>query len=76
MYVNNIHSFLLLSSILLTFIQLIYTHIDLLKVVCDTGEAPTNPASKSNSRGAGGILLREVLREKGEHSVENEEHYM
>jgi hypothetical protein len=60
----------------LTFIQLIYIHIDLLKVVCDAGEAPTNPAPKSNSRGAGGILLREVLPEKGEHSVEDEEHYM
>jgi hypothetical protein len=55
MYVNNIHSFLLLSSIVLSFIQLIYIHIDLLKVVCDAGEAPTNPAHKSNSRGAGGI---------------------
>jgi hypothetical protein len=55
MYVNNIHSFLLLSSIVLTFIQLIYIHIDLLKVVSDAGEAPTNPAHKSYSRGVGGI---------------------
>jgi hypothetical protein len=55
MYVNNIHSFLLLSSIVLSFIQLIKIHIDLLKVVSDAGEAPTNPAYKSNSRGAGGI---------------------
>jgi hypothetical protein len=55
MYVNNIHSFLLLSSIVLSFILLIYIHIDLLKVVSDAGEAPTNPAHKSNSRGAGGI---------------------
>jgi hypothetical protein len=37
------------------FIQLIYIHIDLLKVVSDAGEAPTNLAHKSNSRGAGGI---------------------
>jgi hypothetical protein len=55
MYVNNIHSFLLLSSIVLSFIQLIFIHIDLLKVVCDAGEAPINPAHKSNSRGAGGV---------------------
>jgi hypothetical protein len=55
MYVNNIHSFLLLSPIMLSFIQLIYIHIDLLKVISDAGEAPTNPAHKSNSRGAGGI---------------------
>jgi hypothetical protein len=55
MYVNNIHSFLLLSSIVLSFIQFIYIHIDLLKVVSDAGEAPTNPAHKSNSRGAGRI---------------------
>jgi hypothetical protein len=55
MYVNNIHSFLLLSSIMLSFIQLIYIHIDLLKVVSDAGEAPTNPTHKSNSRGASGI---------------------
>jgi hypothetical protein len=55
MYVNNIRSFLLLSLIVLSFIQLIYIHIDLLKVVTDAGEAPTNPAHKSNSRGAGGI---------------------
>jgi hypothetical protein len=54
-YVNNIHSFLLLSSIVLSFIQLIYIHIDLLKVVSDAGEAPTNPTHTSNSRGAGGI---------------------
>jgi hypothetical protein len=33
----------------------IYIHIDLLKVVSDAGEATTNPAHKSNSRGAGGI---------------------
>jgi hypothetical protein len=55
MYINNIHSFRLLSSIVLSFIQLIYIHIDLLKVVCDVGEGPTNPAHKSNSRGADGI---------------------
>jgi hypothetical protein len=59
MYVNNIHSFLLLSLIVLSFIQLIYIyiyiHIDLLKVVSDAGEAPTNPAHTSNSRGASGI---------------------
>jgi hypothetical protein len=55
MYVNNIYSFLLLSLIMLSFIQLIYIHINLLKVVCDAGEAPTNPAHKSNLRGAGGI---------------------
>jgi hypothetical protein len=55
MYVNNINSFLLLSSIVLSFIQLIYIHIDLLKVVSDAEEAPTNPAHTSNSRGAGRI---------------------
>jgi hypothetical protein len=48
MYINDIHSFLLLSSIVLSFIQFIYIHIDLLKVVSDAGEAPTNPAHKSN----------------------------
>jgi hypothetical protein len=52
MYVNNIHSFLLLSSIVLSFIQLIYIYIDLLKLVSDAGEAPTNLVHKSNSRGA------------------------
>jgi hypothetical protein len=66
--------FFLLSSIVLSFIQLIYIHIDLLKVVSDTGEAPTNPAHTSNSRGAGG--MREVLDEAGEHYVEDDEHYM
>jgi hypothetical protein len=54
-YVNNIHSFLLLSLIVLSFFQLIYIYIDLLKVVSDAGESPTNPAHKSNSRGADGI---------------------
>jgi hypothetical protein len=49
MYINSIHSFLLLSSILLTFIQLIYIHIDLLKVVCDAGEAPTNPVMSTHA---------------------------
>jgi hypothetical protein len=60
----------------LSFIQLIYIHIDLLKVVCDAGEAPTNPAYKNNSRGAAGFMLREVLREKGEHYVDDDERYM
>jgi hypothetical protein len=60
----------------LSFIQLIYIHIDLLKVVCDAGEAPTNPAPKSNSRGAGRIIMREVLCEKGEHYVEDDERYL
>jgi hypothetical protein len=60
----------------LSFIQLIYIHIDLLKVVSDAGEAPTNPASKSNSIGDSGILLREVIHEKGVHYVEDEERYM
>jgi hypothetical protein len=57
MYGNNIHIFLLLSSIVLSFIQLIYIHIHLLKVVSDAGEAPTNPAHTSNSREAGGISV-------------------
>jgi hypothetical protein len=76
MYVNNIHSFVLLSSIVLSFIQLIYIHIDLL--LKDDGlarKAPTNPAHTSNSRGAGG-LMREVIDEKGEHYVEDEECYI
>jgi hypothetical protein len=53
--IYNIQNFLLLSSIVLSFIQLIYIHIDLLKVVSDAGEAPTNPAYTNNSRGVGGI---------------------
>jgi hypothetical protein len=57
MYVNNIHSFLLLSSIVLSFIQIIYIHIYLLKVVSDAGEAPTNPTHTSNLRGAGEISV-------------------
>ena len=57
-YVNNIHSFILLPSIVLSFIQLIYIHIDLLlKDACHAGEAPTRPAHTSNSRGIGGIPI-------------------
>jgi hypothetical protein len=56
MYINNIHSFILLSSTVLSFIQLIYIHIDLL--LKDDGhaeEAPTEPALTNNSRGIDGI---------------------
>ena len=55
-YVNNIHSFILLPSIVLSFIQLIYIHIDLLLIdPKDAGAAPTKLAHTSNSRGVGGI---------------------
>ena len=57
-YVNNIHSFILLPSIVLSFIQLIYIHIDLLlKDAWHAGEAPTRSARTSNSRGIGGIPI-------------------
>jgi hypothetical protein len=49
MYVNNIHSFILLPSIVLSFIQLI--HIDLLlKDEGIAGDAPTTGTHMSNSR--------------------------
>jgi hypothetical protein len=47
---------ILLPSIVLSFIQLIYIHIDLLLKDIDlAGEAPTSPTPTSNSRGIGGI---------------------
>jgi hypothetical protein len=56
LYINNIYSFILLPSIVLSFIQLIYIHIHLLlKDVDFAGEAPTSPALMSNSRGISGI---------------------
>jgi hypothetical protein len=55
MYVNNIHSFILLPSIVLSFIQLI--HFDLLlKDEGIAGDAPTTGAHTSNSTGIGRIL--------------------
>jgi hypothetical protein len=54
MYINNIHSFILLPSIMLSFIQLI--HIDLLlKDEGIVGDTLTTGAHTSNSRGIGGI---------------------
>jgi hypothetical protein len=55
MYINNIHSFILLSSTVLSFIQLIYIHIDLLKDDGHAKEGPTEPAVTNNSRGIDGI---------------------
>ena len=55
-YVNNFHSSISLPSIVLSFIQLIYIHIDLLlKDPKNAGAAPTEPAHTSNSREIDGI---------------------
>jgi hypothetical protein len=70
MYVNNIHSFILLPSIVLSFIQLI--HIDLLfEDEGIAGDAPTTEAHTSNSRGIGRIPDEEGHRSK--RRVEDEE---
>jgi hypothetical protein len=51
MWILRLRVFFLLPSIVLSFIQLIYIHIDLLlKADGLAGEAPTNRAHMSNSR--------------------------
>jgi hypothetical protein len=77
MYVNNIHSFILLSSIVLSFIQLIYISISIFFkfLVMQEKLLPTQRI-KAIQEELAGFLLREVLHEKGEHYVEDDEHYI
>ena len=67
-YVNNIHSFILLLSIVLSFIQLIYIHIDLLlKIQRMREQLLPNQRIRAIQEELAGFLLEEVISEKGEY---------
>ena len=72
-YVNNIHSFILLPSIVLSFIQLIYISIFIsLKIMSIREKLLPDQRIRAIQEELAGFLLKEVIDEKGEHYVEDE----
>ena len=74
-YVNNIHSFILLPSIVLSFIQLIYISIfiSFLKIMSIREKLLPDQRIRAIQEELAGFLLKEVIHEKGEHYVEDDE---
>jgi len=74
-YVNNIHSFILLPSIVLSFIQLIYISIliSFLKMHDMREKLLPDQRVRAIQEELAGFLLREVLDPAGHHYAEDEE---
>ena len=74
-YVNNIHSFILLPSIVLSFIQLIYISIliSFLKMYDMREKLLPDQRVRAIQEELAGFLLREVLDPAGHHYAEDEE---
>ena len=73
-YVNNIHSFILLPSIVLSFIQLIYISIfiSFLKIMSIREKLLPDQRIRAIQEELAGFLLKEGIDEKREHYVEDE----